>query len=331
MESTSPAQSTATDRAIVPELEAVRDDVWALGLAMDGDHIPFSLLYLLRDSDGGLHVVDPGTDSDANLASVLAAVAALGGVPSDVRSITATHLHPDHLGLADRLRDATGAPVQTSRAEASALGRLAESRLTADDVAAQAARWGVPTDRVPELIEAARRLPDYPAPRIDRPLDDGEVLPIPGFELTAILTPGHTTGHVCLRDDSRGILFSGDHILPTMFAGLGLGGPSATNALADYVASCERVAGLGPAGSGDEVLPGHGYRFTGLEGRARASAAHHLTRTGQVEAVLAHDPDASIWAIASRLTWTAGFDNLAGFFLWSALSQTAMHRDYVRG
>ena len=31
-------------------------------------------------------------------------------------------------------------------------------------------------------------------------------------------------------------------------------------------------------------------------------------------------------ATASRLTWTAGWENLASFFLYSALLQTSMHR-----
>jgi glyoxylase-like metal-dependent hydrolase (beta-lactamase superfamily II) len=326
MQSTSPAQFAAVEQAAVPELEAVRDDVWALGLAMEGDRIPFSLLYLLRDSAGGVHVVDPGTDSDENLDRVLAALATIGASPSDVRSLTATHLHPDHLGLADRLRSVTGAPLQMSRAEADALGRLGVDRPSDVDVSARATAWAVPDERVLELVEAAAHVPDHPAPHVDRVIDDGDVLPIPGFALTAISTPGHTTGHLCLRDAERRILFSGDHVLPTMFAGLGLGGASRSNALADYVSSCARVEVVD-----DEVLPGHGYRFTGLVERARASARHHLARTDEVRAVLAQDPAATIWSIASRLTWTAGFDRLRGFLLWSALSQTEMHREYVVG
>ena len=197
---------------------------------------------------------------------------------------------------------------------------------TPADVTALADAWGVPADRRAELLDAAGRAPDYPAPHVDRTYVDGEALPIPGFALTAVVTPGHTPGHLCLRDEARSLVFTGDHILPTMFAGLGLGGPTATNPLADYVAGCERVAEF----DDHEVLPGHGYRFTGLGERARESAAHHLRRTAEVEGALASHPDASIWEIASQLTWTAGFANLVGFYLYSALSQTAMHREYVQ-
>lgn len=323
---TSPAQVEAWQHGTVPPLEQIRDDVWALGLAMDGDHLPYSLLYFLRDAEGAIHVVDPGTDSDANFDAVSSGLTALGAGWSDLRTITVTHLHPDHLGMAERLREASGAEVALSGAEADALARLGDLWLSPDEVAEQAAVWGVPVSRTAELIDGAGRAPDYPRATVDRRLDDGQELGIPGFDLRALTTPGHTPGHLCLVDEPRSLLFTGDHILPTLFAGLSLGGPTRSNALADYVDSCERVEALGDL----EVLPGHAYRFRGLAERARESAGHHLRRTGEVAAVLSADPAASVWTIASQLTWTAGWENLSGFFLWSALSQTEMHRSYVR-
>jgi glyoxylase-like metal-dependent hydrolase (beta-lactamase superfamily II) len=165
---------------------------------------------------------------------------------------------------------------------------------------------------------------------VDGVLSDGDVLPVPGFRLEVMATPGHTAGHICLRDDDRGLLFTGDHVLPTVFAGLGLGGPTASNPLADYLASIDRVRRF----PDHEALPGHGYRFRGLAGRAEECAEHHLKRAREVAAVLAdEDPRSggpSIWDIAARLTWTAGWEGLEGFQLLSALTQTEMHRDFVR-
>lgn len=59
-------------------------------------------------------------------------------------------------------------------------------------------------------------------------------------------------------------------------------------------------------------------------------AEHHLRRAREVRSALERDPDATVWEIASGLTWTGGWDGLAGFTLASALAQTAMHRAYVR-
>lgn len=326
MQPTSLPQFHAAQAFGIPPVERVRDDVWALAQPMPGDHLPCSFLYLLRDADGEFHVVDPGWDSADNWAAFVAFLGDLGAGPSDIRTITATHLHADHLGMASRMRDASGAILQLHVDEAAAVRHGAQQRLTADVVERQAEVWQVPVERREELFTVA--LGDEEprvAPTVDRVLADGDHLDVPGFDLVALHTPGHTTGHLCLRDDARSLMFTGDHLLPHLFAGLGLGGSSASNPLADYVESTARMTAF----ADHEALPGHGYRFSGLAERAEESAAHHLARTAEVEAIVGRDPATPVWDIARQLTWTAGFENLYGFTLHSALRQTEMHRDYV--
>lgn len=325
MQPTSRSQAEAAEAGLVPPLEQVRDDVWSLGVPMPGGHIPGSLLTLLRDSSGAFHVVDPGWDSDENWRLLTAALASLGAEPGDVRSITVTHLHPDHLGMAARLRAASGAPIQLHEREVRALDGLAAAPLGADELLRLADEWDVPEARRPEILGLTETWQREQPVDADRTLVDGQRLDVPGFDLEVLLTPGHTPGSICLRDETRGLLLSGDHLLPTMFSGLGLGGPTATNALADYLTSLDRIAERPDL----EVLPGHGYRFRGLTDRVDETREHHLRRTREVAAVLASDADASVWEIASRLTWTAGWENLEGFYAYSALSQTAMHREFV--
>lgn len=45
-----------------PLLEPVRDDVWALAQPMSQAYLRYSFAYLLRDTDGWLHVIDPGSE-----------------------------------------------------------------------------------------------------------------------------------------------------------------------------------------------------------------------------------------------------------------------------
>lgn len=324
MHPTSPEQFEASAAGTVPPPERVRDDVWAVAQGMPDGHLPYSLLYLLRDSDSAFHVIDPGWDSDENWDAVSGVLAELGGSADGVRSITSTHLHPDHIGLAGRFQRESGAPLQVHETEAAAIGSPFERR-SAGEVELLVERWGVPAERRPEIILVTDSASRFVAPRADRTVADGERLDIPGFDLIALHTPGHTSGHLCLRDDSRSLLFTGDHVLPMMHAGLGLGARSASNPLADYLASLEKVSAF----SRHEVLPGHGYRFRGIADRASQSAEHHLKRAREVGEVLAESPDSSNWEIAARLTWTAGWPNLEGFMLYSALAQTAMHRDYL--
>lgn len=325
MHATSAAQFEASRTGAIPQPELVRDDVWALAQRMPGGYLPYSLLYLLRDSDRHFHVIDPGWDSPENWAGLTALLSTLDASPADMRSITSTHLHPDHIGLAGRLREASGAPLQLHEAEAAATGSPFDTSGSADAGARQLEDWGVPADRRAEILRITSQAQKFVPPAADRTLVDGERLDIPGVDLRAMLTPGHTSGHLCLRDDERSLLFTGDHLLPMMYPGLGLGAPTDTNPLADYLASLERVSGYAE----HEVLPGHGYRFKGVAERAAETAEHHLRRSREVAAVLADAPDSSTWQIASRLTWSAGWPKLVDFLLYSALAQTQMHRGYL--
>ncbi|MHA7284094.1 MBL fold metallo-hydrolase [Arthrobacter sp. TMS2-4] len=325
MHSTSTQQADAIARGELPALEQVRDDVWSLAQPMPGGHLAYSLTYLLRGTDGGIHVIDPGWDSDANWGRLTGALTMIApdGV---VTGITGTHLHPDHVGMAARLRRGSGAPLAMHGVERAALERHATRVLDADEVTARLDAWHVPRERRDELSRFVDRSPAGLAPAVDRSLSDGDVLPVTGFRTVVMDTPGHTAGHICLRDDDRGLLYTGDHVLPTVVAGLGLGGATPSSPLADYLTSIDRVRRYGHY----EALPGHGHRFAGLGERAHESAEHHLKRTREVAAVLEASGEPTVWDLASRLTWTAGWEGLQGFQLLSALSQTEMHRDFVR-
>jgi glyoxylase-like metal-dependent hydrolase (beta-lactamase superfamily II) len=187
------------------------------------------------------------------------------------------------------------------------------------------AAFGVPTDRLTELAAVTRAAVDYPAFQADRLVDDGDLLDVPGRELHVIHAPGHTTGSICVRETDAKLLFTGDHVLPSVHPGLGLGGASESSPIADYLQSLAKIAAF----DDHEVCPGHGYRFTGLAQRAERIAAHHRHRTDEVSLVLLNRPNATVWEIASRLSWTGGWANLHGYYVYTALVQTAMHVEYL--
>ena len=312
------------------EIEAERLRVLAPGirslqLAMPGDHIPYSLCYLIEDAHGAVHVIDPGWSSDANWASLTRALGASGHTIADVASVIVTHLHSDHLGMADRVRAASGAALVLHEREQAAIEAMA-GRAPAESPEHSFDEWGVPTDRRPELDVTAGRPPMDAQLPADVLVADGHPLDVPGRAIEVVLTPGHTPGHICLVDAEDGLVFTGDHILPTIHAGLGLGGETATNPIADYLASLDRIAAFDAL----QVCPGHEYVFHGLAARCATTAEHHLRRSREVAERLRIDGDPTVWQVASELTWTAGWANLTGFFLLSALAQTAMHLDFVR-
>lgn len=325
MDVTSAAQFEASEAGTIPELERVRDDVWAVPMVIPDSYLPYSYLYLLRDSECHVHIVDPGWETEDNWRRFRDALDRAGADLGSVRSITASHMHPDHVGLGARIRKHTGAPLLLHQADRDALDSKQHLRWSLRELVPLFSEWGVPEALHDDLATAVENQPTGFPVAADRALIDGDVLDIPGFALTVMWTPGHTGGSVCLRDDVRRILFTGDNVLPHMHPGIGLGGITDSNPLADYFASLEMISNYPDF----EVLPGHGYRFRGVAGRISETRLHHLRRAREVASTLQVRPSLSIWDLASELTWTAGWENLVGFFVFSALSQTAIHREYV--
>lgn len=126
----------------------------------------------------GLAVIDPGPDDADHLDALVAAIA---GRP--LVAIMCTHTHRDHSPAAAPLAALTGAPV---------IG-CAPLHISSD-----APRVDAPFDKA------------Y-AP--DRVLADGEQVQGPGWTLTAIATPGHTSNHLCFALEETAALFTGDHVM----------------------------------------------------------------------------------------------------------------------
>jgi glyoxylase-like metal-dependent hydrolase (beta-lactamase superfamily II) len=268
-------------------------------------------------ADDDVHLVDPGWGTDDNLARLEAGLRDAGRTLDDVRSITATHLHPDHLGLGARLRSEHGIPIALHRAEHDALRRPLYP-----EPAETVQRWGVPSARAADVTSELVPRSHPVGFEGDVVLDDGDLLPIPGRSIRVIHTPGHTAGSICLHDEDAGLLLTGDHVLPIVNPGLGLGGFGPDDdPLGAALDSYARIAAYDDA----EVLPGHGARFHGVAARATQIADRHRRRSAEIAALAATDEGATVWQIASRVTWTGGWESLSGFVLLSALSQTEMH------
>ncbi|SDS38103.1 Glyoxylase, beta-lactamase superfamily II [Paraoerskovia marina] len=321
---TVPAQYADARAGRLPEPCEVREGLWSIPVPMPGARLPYSLAYALTDDGGGVHVVDPGTASDDGWDRLVAGIARLGRSVDDVASVTCTHMHPDHLGQATRLADASGAVVAVHRAEVAGMEALRSGRRGI--VGSIDPAWGVPDEHRADLEAAHQVSGTAPWIDVDRELEDGDRLDIPGRRVEVVWTPGHTGGHVCLRESEEKVLLTGDHVLPVINPGLGLGGQTASNPLADYLASLDRVA----VWDEDEVCPGHGYQFVGVAQRCAELAAHQRQRLDEVERALAAGVRTA-WDVAGRLTWTGGWERLAGFRRASAIAQTAMMMQHVRG
>lgn len=325
MHPSSQTQFDAFAKRTVPPVEEVREGIWAVPNPFPGTEgvLTSTLCYLLEGSDGAVHLIDAGLGHDAGFEAIRQAVTATGHALDDLATITITHLHSDHLGLADRLRTASGARILLHEREQHALDNPGDKPLAVDQ--ATLARWGVPDERRAELLggddDAESGI------RADVLFEGGEQLPIAGRRVRVLHTPGHTAGSISLVAEEERLVFTGDTLLPVTYPGIGLGGADA-GAIAGYGRSLRTIEELDV----DEACPGHEFRFTSVAQRCRTTLEHHLRRSREVAAVvseLADGEELTVWQLASRLHWSAGFANLRGFNLRSALAQTVMHREFV--
>jgi glyoxylase-like metal-dependent hydrolase (beta-lactamase superfamily II) len=320
-------QQSAWRERRVAEPEKVGEGVWAIPVPIPEGSLPATLAYLLEGADGSLHIIDPGWAGEEALASLEASLAQLEFTLDAIRTVVATHFHPDHIGLCGALRKRTGANVVVSSIERKVIEQ--ETHSPAEyflELTRQLQDWGVPDDRWEEIRSSFRRSSDIENLVPDREVNAGDRLEWPGHSLEVIITPGHTSGHICLVDREREFLYTGDHVLPEIFSGIGLGSLSNTSPLEDYLTSLDLLADF----DSFQVLPGHEYRFFGLGARRQALFAHHVRRSRETKELIPILGDASIWEYASRLTWTAGWAGMRKFWLYSALRQTNMHRDFVK-
>src|SRR5699024_1144740 len=131
----------------------------------------------------------------------------------EIRGAVLTHSHPDHAGLAGRLRKTTGAWIAMHPADIAVLQHLGHRSMEERRaiMATQLRRAGFPE----EDVEALLLVDPLPASAIpDRELQDGTVIDLPGRDLRAVWTPGHSPGHLCLHLADGDMLFTGDHVLP---------------------------------------------------------------------------------------------------------------------
>ena len=336
----SAANAEVREKRPVPQPEQVRPGLWSIGVPIPNNPLGYTLVYVI-ESDLGPVLVDAGWDDDESWDALVDGFRTIGGDVRDCHGVLVTHFHPDHHGLSGRVREASGAWVAMHEGDAAMAARLskAASERPGDEPRARSADYddelvstllaaGASEDELAAAPTHSRRrgggreFRGLAAP--DRLVADGDRVDVPGWEIDAVWTPGHTPGHLCFHLPSQRLLMSGDHVLPSITPHIGISRHDKGDPLADFLDSLHKIAAL----EADEILPAHRHRFGDLATRVDAIVRHHHEHLESIEAVLADGP-LSLWHIAARLTWNRPWAEYTLPLRRSAVNETAAHLRYL--
>jgi glyoxylase-like metal-dependent hydrolase (beta-lactamase superfamily II) len=302
----------------------VAPGVYRIPLPLPNDGLRAVNVYALVHGTG-LLLIDAGWAIPGARAVLDQALAALGASAADVGRILVTHVHRDHYTQAVYLRREFGVPVSLGIGDRESLAismdadrvplqnQLAYLRLLgAGDIADRVARLQGPRDPYKTGWEAP-----------DEWLRDGQVIAHGGRSLDVVATPGHTRGHVVFHDAGGGLLFAGDHVLPTITPSIGFEPMLADDPLGAFLGSLTLIRSRPDA----RLLPAHGPVTDSAHARVDELIAHHGRRLDETEAVNRGGARTAREA-AARLKWTRRgriLDELDPFNQMLAVTETAAH------
>jgi glyoxylase-like metal-dependent hydrolase (beta-lactamase superfamily II) len=285
-------------------IEQVFPDIFKIEIPLPKNPLRATNSYFIRGKERNL-LVDTGFNCEESQSAMVSALQELEAT-MDNTDLFITHLHSDHAGLLSFLVTPQ-TTVWMSEPDAYVVGGGQESSHW-QIFKAFLVNSGLIADGVENTI---KRHPGYRyAPEIFDGftiVEDGYKIQVGSYCFQCIETKGHTPGHVCLYDENKKLLLSGDHILGKITPNITLW-QLGVDVLGDYLGSLDRIAALDV----ELVLPGHRFIIEDCRGRINELKSHHQARLQNVLDILGNQKMCGV-DVASRMKWDLSFKEWRDF------------------
>jgi glyoxylase-like metal-dependent hydrolase (beta-lactamase superfamily II) len=280
------------------------------------------------ETEGGLVLVDGGWAIDDSRKQLESSLSSIGYQVGDITRFLVTHVHRDHYTQASVIRREFGSHVSLGVGDKPTLDLLRDGSLGEDPTLVQLRRAGATQlgeawARTMSGKRPDRSMWEYP----DEWLSSDHTLDVAGRALEAVSTPGHTQGHYVFADLADGLLFAGDHVLPTITPSVGFEPAYAELPLGDFLASLAKVRALPDL----RLLPAHGPVTDSSHRRVDELLVHHDERLqlclDAVESGLE-----TAYDVAQVLPWTRHHRRMRDLDVFNAglaTLETAAHLDLL--
>ena len=286
--------------------------------------------YLIEGAEGWF-MVDTGWYTPDAFSSLKTGLNSLGIALTDINTMVVTHVHPDHFGLAGKIKQLSPrTKLLTHRWESDLIeSRYVKFSELRDAMANMLQHHGVPSSDLLTLGEAS-----FPALQFvtvtfpDRVLYGGEIISTGFYDLEIIWTPGHSPGHICLYEPQNQLLFAGDHILPNISPNVSYHVQSGDNPLGDFIYALQKIQNLQVT----KVLPAHEHIFTDLRSRIEQIFEHHNKRKTEIKQAIINGYHNS-YEISSQITWDVpglSWEQFPPLHKRSAVTETIAHLECMR-
>ncbi len=232
-----------------------------------------------------LTLIDCGVGTEKTYQVLTAGMAQLGYKIADIGRLVITHHHTDHLGLAQRVVEESGAEVWCHPITRLWLERPGEVRQSFRKFSGQFFREaGVPQPVVETMHSVEAYLQSLTGTvQVSCTLSEGDWLELSGCRWQVYHTPGHSADLICLYQPDTRVLLSSDHLIKNISSNPLIEAPerpgeARPRPLLDYLREMARIAEL-------DILiayPGHGEAITEIPVLVESRLSFHQKRADKL-------------------------------------------------